>query len=76
VLFSVAGWKVDMVDKQVWFIVPLVCALGGMALVRAWRYAERPVMQYGARLAITGLTAWLVYASATLWIYRIFIKRH
>jgi hypothetical protein len=76
VLFSLVGWKVDMVDKQVWFIVPLVCALAGMALVRAWRAAEWPLMQYGARLAVTALTAWLVYASAGLWIYRIFVKRH
>jgi hypothetical protein len=83
-LFSLAGWKIDMVDKQVWFIVPLACVLGGQVLVLAWEQA-RPtgrrmdmptIVRYGARLAVGAATGWLAYSAGTLWLYRIFIKGH
>jgi hypothetical protein len=76
VVFGAAQWKVDMVDKQVWFVVPLVCALAGVALLFGWEKLKRPALRYGSQFAIVALTGWLSYSTVTLWIYRIFFKRH
>ena len=76
VVFSLVGWKVDMVDKQIWFVVPLVCALAGGALLLVWQQVRQPLLRTGGRLAIVALTGWLTYSAGALWFYRIFIKRH
>ena len=76
VVFGFIGWKVDMVDKQIWFVVPLVCALAGGALLLVWQQIRQPLLRTGGRLAIVALTGWLTYSAGALWFYRIFIKRH
>lgn len=75
-VFGIAQWKVDMVDKQVWFTVPLICALASVALRFIWEKLRQPVLSYGGRIAVITLTGWLTYSTVTLWIYRIFFKRH
>jgi hypothetical protein len=74
-LFGFAQWKVDMVDKQVWFVVPLAVCLAAVGATWAWRRFKTPVLFYGARLVIAGLILWTTYSAATLWFDRVFIKR-
>ena len=74
-LFGLAQWKVDMVDKQVWFVVPLAVCLAAVGATWAWQRFKTPALFYGARLVIAGLILWTTYSAATLWFYRVFIKR-
>jgi hypothetical protein len=74
-LFGFAQWKVDMVDKQVWFVVPLAACLSAVGSTWAWQRFKTPVLFYGARLVIAGLVLWTTYAAAALWFDRVFIKR-
>jgi hypothetical protein len=74
-LFGLAQWKVDMVDKQVWFVVPLAVCLAAVGATWAWQRFKTPVLFYGARLVIAGLILWTTYLAATLWFDRVFIKR-
>jgi hypothetical protein len=74
-LFGLAQWKVDMVDKQVWFVVPLAAALAGVGAVWLWQRFKTPALLYGTRLVIAGLVLWTTYSALTLWFDRVFIKR-
>jgi hypothetical protein len=73
--FGLAQWKVDMVDKQVWFVLPLVAALAGVGAVWTWQRFKTPALYYGTRLIITGLILRTTYSALTLWFDRVFIKR-
>jgi hypothetical protein len=75
VLFSLAQWKVDMVDKQVWFVLPLAVILAGAGLVWLWQRYKEPVLFWSSRIAVTALVAWTTYSALALWIERVFIKR-
>ncbi len=74
-LFGFAQWKVDMVDKQVWFVVPLAVCLAAVGAAWAWQRFKTPALFYGARLVIAGLILWTTYSAAALWFDRVFIKR-
>ena len=74
-LFGLAQWKVDMVDKQVWFVVPLAVCLAAVGATWAWQRFKTPALYYGTRLVITGLILWTTYSALTLWFDRVFIKR-
>ena len=74
-LFGLAQWKVDMVDKQVWFVVPLAVCYAAVGATWAWQRFKMPVLFYGARLVIAGLILWTTYSAAALWFDRVFIKR-
>jgi hypothetical protein len=74
-LFGLAQWKVDMVNKQVWFVIPLAVIYAGVGLVWLWQRYKTPTMLYGSRLAIAALVGWTLYGALALWIYRVFIKR-
>jgi hypothetical protein len=74
--WGVAQWKIDMVDKHVWFITPLLVGLSGWAIVQLWEKLQPPVARYSIRVIIVGTTLWLTYAAIAMWIYRIFFKRH
>lgn len=74
-LFGLAQWKVDMVDKQVWFVVPLAVCLAATGAVWAWQRFRTPLLFYGVRLAIAGLVLWTTYSAAALWFERVFVKR-
>ncbi|HEX2910518.1 MAG TPA: hypothetical protein VH186_06885 [Chloroflexia bacterium] len=75
VFFGLAQWKVDMVDKQVWLVVPLASALAGVGICWAWQRYQAPALQLALRALISLLVTWTVYSALTLWIYRVFIKR-
>ncbi len=74
-LFGLAQWKVDMVDKQVWFVVPMAVCLAAVGAVWAWQRFKTPVLLYGTRLAIAGMVLWTTYSALTLWYDRVFITR-
>lgn len=72
-LFFLAGTRIDMVDKEVWFILPLLAICAGVAcdeLLRRWqprRLSAAAVSLYLAHLTWGGITLWLV---------RIMVTRH
>jgi hypothetical protein len=65
-LFVALGTRVDMVDKEVWFVLPAVAICAGVAcdaLLRWWRgrVVERALVAlYLAQLTWGGVTLWLV----------------
>ena len=65
-LFVALGTRVDMVDKEVWFVLPAVAICAGAAcdaLLRWWggRVVERALVAlYLAELTWGGVTLWLV----------------
>lgn len=75
ILFGLAQWKVDMVDKQVWFVVPLAVCLAAVGATWAWQRFKTPALYYGTRLVIAGLILWTTYSAMILWFDRVFIKR-
>jgi hypothetical protein len=76
VLFGFVGWKVDMVDKQVWFIMPLTIVLAGVGGLFLWQKLSKPTLRYAGRGLVLACTLWLTYSAASLWIYRLVFKRH
>lgn len=74
-LFGLAQWKVDMVNKQVWFVLPLVVILAGVGLSWLWQRYKTPALMLATRTAISALVLWTFYGAMALWIYRVFIKR-
>ena len=74
-LFGLAQWKVDMVDKQVWFVLPLAVSLAGVGFVWAWQTYQRPALALASRAIVSGLVLWTTYSAASLWLERVFIKR-
>lgn len=74
--WGVAQWKIDMVDKHVWFITPLLVVMAGWAIGQLWEKLQPPVARYSVQIIIIGTTLWLTYAAMAMWIYRIFFKRH
>jgi hypothetical protein len=83
-LWGIAQWKVDMVDKHVWFIVPLVVTLAGPVVLFLWEKAgslahnvsSTAVYRWAGRLTVSLIFVWISYSAISLWIYRIFFKRH
>lgn len=76
IFFGFVGWKVDMVDKQVWFVIPLALVLAGAGISCLWRNWSQPILNYAARVIVVGCILWLTYSSLSLWIYRLAFKRH
>ncbi len=75
VVFSLAQWKIDMVDKQVWFVLPLAVSLAGVAAFWAWQQFKLPALPITGRMVVAGLVLWTGYSAASLWFERIFITR-
>ncbi|NWJ46797.1 MAG: hypothetical protein HXX08_13050 [Chloroflexi bacterium] len=82
-LWSIAQWKIDMVDKQVWFIAPLALALSGQVIVSIWsnletivRIGNQTVWKLVGKITVSALIIWMSYSAFSLWIYRIFFARH
>ncbi len=73
--FGLAQWKVDMVNKQVWFVLPYACVLTGLGLVWLWQRYRTPATLWASRLAVAGLILWTTYSASALWLERVFIKR-
>lgn len=74
-LFSFAQWKVDMVNKQVWFVLPLVACLAAYGLSTLWERYKTPAGLIFTRLAVASLVLWTIYGASALWLERVFIKR-
>lgn len=72
-LFFLTGTRIDMVDKEIWFIVPAIAICAGIAcdtLLRRWNPARLTT-------AATGLyLAHLTWVGLALWYVRIMISRH
>ncbi len=100
IIFFIGGNRVDMTDKEVWFIIPALavgCGVLSDALItrwQAWSAARaqpapddtQAVTQRGWRglyqrlspgTVLVGIYfAHLIWASISLWIYRIMVTRH
>jgi hypothetical protein len=76
IFWGAAQWKIDMVDKHVWFITPLLVVMAGWAIIQLWENRQPPIARYTVQIIIIGTTLWLTYSAIAMWIYRIFFKRH
>jgi len=82
--WALVQWKVDMVNKHVWFVLPLAAALAGIAVVFIWEKLptlaksaqQTAIWQWGGKVVVSLIVLWISYSALSLWIYRIFFKRH
>ena len=68
-LFTVAGSRIDMVDKQVFYLVPALALLAGRLLARLWQRG------LPARLVVASVYMFTFAAALDLWIFRIMTIR-
>jgi hypothetical protein len=68
-LFTIAGSRIDMVDKQVFYLVPALALLAGGLLARLWR---RGLL---ARIVVASIYIFTFGAALDLWFFRIVIIR-
>ncbi|HEU5327227.1 MAG TPA: hypothetical protein VFU78_03985, partial [Thermomicrobiales bacterium] len=72
-LFFLAGTRIDMVDKEMWFVLPALAICAGIAcdtlLRRLPRYRLGPA-------AVSLYLGHLTWAAAVLWLFRIMVVRH
>ncbi|MGB9724053.1 MAG: hypothetical protein ACPL7G_09170, partial [Chloroflexia bacterium] len=64
-LFFLIGFRVDMVDKEVWFVLPAVALCAAVVLERLWRWG------WAGRLLVIGLLLFLAAASLQTWLFRL-----
>lgn len=64
-LFFLVGFRVDMVDKEIWFVLPAVALCAAVALERLWRWG------WAGRLLVIGLLLFLAVASLQTWVFRL-----
>ncbi len=78
-LFFLVGARLDMVDKEVWFILPAVAVCAGVACdatldrARRWGLGGRWRLHHALLAAYLGSLAW---GGIALWIFRITVVRH
>jgi hypothetical protein len=70
VLFTLVGYKVDMVLKQVWFVLPAMALGAGAALNAIW---DRGL---AGKVATTAFCVFLPWTAMVLWVTRIVISHH
>jgi hypothetical protein len=68
-LFTIAGSRIDMVDKHVFYLVPLLALLAGRLLSQLWQRG------LPARLVVASLYLFTFAAALDLWIFRIMTTR-
>jgi hypothetical protein len=68
-LFTVAGSRIDMVDKQIFYLVPALALLAGWLLARLWQRG------LPARLVVASVYLFTFAAALDLWVYRIMTIR-
>jgi hypothetical protein len=68
-LFTVAGSRIDMVDKQVFYLVPALTLLAGWLLARLWQRG------LPARVVVASICLLTFAAALDLWIFRIMTIR-
>lgn len=64
-LFFLIGFRVDLVDKEIWFALPAIALCAGAALECFWRRGPA-----GRALGV-GLLCFLVFAALYLWFFRL-----
>jgi hypothetical protein len=64
-LFTIAGSRIDMVDKQVFYLVPALALLAGRLLARLWQRG------LPARLVVASIYIFTFAAALDLWFFRI-----
>ncbi|GAB4201393.1 MAG: hypothetical protein OHK0022_23400 [Roseiflexaceae bacterium] len=64
-LFMVAGTRISMVDKQLFYIVPPICLCAAVYLDRLWQRGR------WGRLLVIGLYAFTLVSAISLWLIRI-----
>lgn len=75
-LFFIAGTRIDMVSKEIWFILPAAAICAGVAcdaLLRRWQ--DRRGWGRLGRALVALYLAHLVWGGVTLWLARIIIVR-
>ena len=65
VLFMLAGYRVSMVDKQLFYILPALCLCWAVYADRYWRRGR------AAQLMILALYAFTLATALDLWVIRI-----
>ena len=68
-LFTIAGSRIDMVDKQVFYLVPALALLAGWLLGRLWQRG------WPARVVVTSIYIFTFAAALDLWFFRIMTIR-
>jgi hypothetical protein len=64
-LFTVAGSRIDMVDKQIFYLVPALALLAGRLLAQLWQRG------LPARLVVASVYIFTFAAALDLWFFRI-----
>ncbi|MEO7910874.1 MAG: hypothetical protein ABIV47_14620 [Roseiflexaceae bacterium] len=64
-LFTVVGSRIDMVDKQIFYLVPALALLAGRLLARLWQRG------LPARLVVVSIYLFTFAAALDLWVFRI-----
>jgi hypothetical protein len=68
-LFTVVGSRIDMVDKQIFYLVPALALLAGRPLAQLWQRG------LPARLVVASVYLFTFVAALDLWIFRIMTTR-
>jgi hypothetical protein len=68
-IFTVVGSRIDMVDKQIFYLVPALALLAGRLLARLWQRG------LPARLVVASVYIFTFAAALDLWIFRIMTIR-
>jgi hypothetical protein len=79
--FFLIGHRIDMVDKELWFVVPALAICAGVAcdaIIQWWRgFAAERWQRLPLGPAVVGLyLAHLTLGGITLWLFRIMVTRH
>ena len=64
-LFFLIGFRVDMVDKEIWFVLPAVALCAAVVLERFWRWGKV------GRALVIAFFLFLLAASLYTWIFRL-----
>lgn len=70
VIFTIVGYRVDMVFKQAWFVIPAVALGTGVVLSKS--YARGLI----GRVVTLGVCAYLPWTALVLWVTRIVFSHH
>lgn len=65
VLFMIAGYRISMVDKQLFYIVPIMCMCWGIYAERLWARG------WWGRLLVATLLLFTLASAVDLWVVRI-----
>jgi hypothetical protein len=68
-VFTVVGFRVDMVDKQMFYLLPALALLAGRLLSRLWQRG------LPARLVVASVYLFTFAAALDLWIFRVMTTR-